>query len=626
MLNFGFAPILIAVLGLAIESDAGALNITTIYRDYLQNMIDAIDVSVAPCDNFFLHACGKMNFNVTTVGDKQSQEEYQRSQRIPPFLYNHQDYYEFFESQKSKFNTQPGVLVRDLYDLCKEANIEKVGPRRIWLYMINDIPVMENDRHLLRKWPFLQYQWETYERQLDLSWPLLAGEFAAHGFEIFFNIFFAENTIYITRNKDFLCPSLEKFQDSLKPLLRQRNPQIATITGNEMWHFCRQLKGEIPLSHETLEMTDFLLDETMSDFLQRYFARLNLTDEDIEGARKIVVNVHILSEMMAVLKATNPRIVYNYVVWHVYQQLMDMNDCFSLADEFQYLLQAEYWQWSAFEDHFRREVAMATFLFHTTRFQRYYRNGVTSSSVERLFQNRSQRKDLNIERSIRSYAKELQNPEKFSSIYEVIESRNMIHKMKFYTNLVEIRRLSIRHSFYNSYVDQEDMNFFQEFINFCILVLYRPRLHYFATYDRKMWLDSKLLESSDALLTAMDCLDRQTLLHADDYGELYEALKIEQVTDIYNFYKSFVESVADYNFWLESENFAMAEDFIFEYFHLDSSRIMFYAVAQQLCQRNDALYSVVINRSFMNMPDFQRVFECSGIDPMNPLTKCLNDK
>ncbi|XP_061398625.1 uncharacterized protein LOC133334349 [Musca vetustissima] len=623
MLSFGVSFCLwVVLLRNTIETSASAANITIIYRDYLQNMVEAIDISTDPCDNFFLHACGKMDFNVTTEKDNGSEENNQR-QHIPPFLYNHQDYYEFFEGHKSKFSTKAGILVRDLYDLCKEAHVDKVSPRRIWLYMINDIPLLETDRSLLRKWPFLQYQWETYDRQLDLNWPLLAAEFAAHGFEIFFNIFFAENTIYITRNKDFLCPSLDEFEHSLMPLLRQRNAQIATIIGTELWHFCRQLKGEIPLSQETLEMTDFLLDQTMSDFLQRYFARLNLTGEDIEQARKIVVNVHILSEMMAILKATNPRIVYNYVVWHVYQQLLAMNDCFSLTDEFQYLLQAEYWQWSAFEDHFRREVAIATFLFHTTRFQRYYRNGITSSSVDRLLQNRSQRKDLNIERSIRNYAKELQKEEKYSAIYDTMDLANKSHKPKFYTNLLEIRRLTIRHSFYNSYVDLEDMNFFQEFINFCILLLFRPRLHYFATYDREMWKNSKLLHSSDGLLTAMDCLDRQSLLHVDDYGKLFEGLKAEHVTDIYNFYTSFMESMADYNFWLESENFAMAEDFIFEYFHLDSSRIMYYAVAQQLCQRNDDLYSIVINRSFMNMQEFQRVFECADDDPMNPLTKCL---
>ncbi|XP_073819860.1 neprilysin-like 9 [Musca autumnalis] len=619
---FNFIVLLFCVIVLLLKPYASAVNITTIYRDYLQNVVDAIDESVGPCDNFFLHACSKMNLNVTDERDKES-EENNHQQRIHPFLYNHQDYYEFFESYKSKFQTKPGIVVRDLYELCKEAHIGKVSPRRVWLYMINDIPLLEKDRNLLRKWPFLQYQWESYERQLNLNWPLLAAEFAAHGFEIFFNIFFAENTIYITRNKDFLCPSLENFQDSLLPLLRLRNPQIATIIGTEIWQFCRQLKGEIPLSNENLEVTDFLLDETMSDFLQCYFARLNLTDKDIEEARKIVVNVHILSEMMAVLKATNPRIVYNYVVWHVYQQLMEMNDCFTLTDEFQYLLQFEYWQWSPFEGHFRREVAMATFLFHTTRFQRHYRNGITSSSVERLFQRRSQRKDLNIERSIRNYAKELQTPEKFSSIYEI---GDITSKTKFYSHLLELRRLTIRHTFYNSYVDLEDMNFFQEFINFSILLLFRPRMHYFATYDRKMWLDSKLLQNSDGLLTAMDCLDRQSLLHADDYGELYETLKMDQVTDVFNFYTAFVESIADYNFWLESENFAMAEDIILEYFHLDSVRIMYYVVAQQLCLRNDALYSTVINRSFMNMPEFQRVFECTEDDPMNPLPKCLAEK
>uniref|UniRef100_A0A1I8Q208 Peptidase M13 N-terminal domain-containing protein n=1 Tax=Stomoxys calcitrans TaxID=35570 RepID=A0A1I8Q208_STOCA len=608
----------VSVLSISMQIEGTEVNITNIYRDYLQNLRDAVDENILPCENFFQHACGNVKVNSSASDDSGKQQH-----RAPPFLYNHQDFYEFFEAHKGRFITEPGLLVRDLYDLCKESQSEKNDPRRVWWHMISDIPFLKHDRDLLRKWPFLQYQWDTYEAQLDLNWPILAAEFSAHGYEIFFNIFFAENTIYITPNKDFLCPELKEFQNSLLPLLRQRNPQIANIIGNEMWQFCRQLRGEIPLSQETVEVTDFLLDETMSDFLQRYFPRLNLTDVDIEQARKIVVNVQILGELMTVLKSTNPRVVYNYILWHIYHQLSAMDDCFELTDEFRQLLQSEYWQWNVFDNHFRRDVALASYLFHTTRFQRQYRRGITSTSVDRMFQKRSRRKDLNIEKSIRNYAKDYLNPDRFSAIYQSEEFAS--EKRTFYSNLLEMKRLSLRYSFQNTYVDEGDMHFFQEFINFCILILHRPRLHYFASSDRKMWQTSGLLRSSDGLFTSIDCLERQTMLNADDYGDLFTILDMAQVNELYDFHTAFLESSADYKFWLESENFAMAEDFILEYFDLDSSRIMFYAVAQQLCNRNDDIYSYIINRSFMNTEDFQDAFQCANIDAMNPMTKCMNN-
>ncbi|XP_075147016.1 neprilysin-like 9 [Haematobia irritans] len=615
--------VFIFLILLGVITEGTEVNITNIYRDYLKTMMDFMDGGVSPCEDFFAHACGKSVAESTTKGKDEPVED-KKQQGTTPFLYNHQDFYEFFEAHKGKFLTQPGILVRNVYELCKEAHIEQNDPRRVWWHMIRDVPFLYNDRGLLRKWPFLQYQWEIYEPQLELSWPILAAEFAAHGYEIFFSIFFADNTIYITPKNDFLCPDLDDLQNSLLPLMRQRNPQIANIVGSELWQFCRQLRGEIPLSQETIEVTDFLLDETMSDYLQRFFPRLNLTDEDIEQARKIVVNVQILGDMMTVLKSTNARIVYNYIVWHIYKQFLDLDDCFQLTDEFRQLLQAEYWQWNVFDNHFRRDVAIASYLFHTTRFQRHYRKSITSSSVERMFQKRSRRKNLNIEKSIRQYAKTFLNPDNFTAIYQSDEF--LSEEKTFFASLLEMKRLSLRYSFYNSYVDDEkDMHFFQEFINFCILILYRPRLHYFASYDQKMWKESTLLYNADAYITSMDCLERQTMMNNDDYGELFAPLDMAQVEELFDFHKSFLESLADYKFWLESENFAMAEDFILEYFHMDYARVMFYAVAQQMCNRNDHLYSWLINRSFMNTEKFQDAFECSSMDPMNPTMKCMTE-
>ncbi|XP_065367806.1 uncharacterized protein Nepl9 [Calliphora vicina] len=607
--------------------NGSAQNFTFIYRDYLRNMVVIMDRNVEPCEDFFRHACGNFEHfqNGEISPDKESEEpgDFSESDRdVVPFLYNKQDYYTFFETHKQNFGTIPGILVRNVYDLCKYSQKDEKGKRKIWRRMIHDIPFLRHDHDLLRKWPFLQYQWEMYGQQLDLSWPILAAEFSAHGLNTFFNVFFAENTIYVTPNDELYCPDLNEFKMSILPLLRKRNAQIADIIGGELWLLCRQLKGEVAISGELDNVTNLLVDDTMSEYFQRLFIRLNFTELEIENARKILVYIDKLNETMALLHYTNPRIVYNFILWQGYQQIQNTDDCFSLTQEFDSLLQVEYWNWYAFDQHFSRNVAMALYLFHTTRFQKHYRQFVTSTSWERLFQHRSQRKDLNIERTIKNYTKQYLDIEKYTSAFKSELFSN--EKPTFYSHLLELRRLKLRSTFLNPHEDSdtEDLNFFKEFINFSILLLYRPRLHYFASYAREMWLNSKVLENSDGFYAALDCLMHQTALNMED-SDLYDDLSMDQVKDIFNFYTAFIEALADYKFWLESENFAIAEDFILEYFKLDSLRVVFYAVAQQFCGRNDAAYSTLINRSYMNMPQFQTAFKCESIDEMNPITKCM---
>ncbi|XP_023302857.2 uncharacterized protein LOC111684870 [Lucilia cuprina] len=604
--------------------NASAQNFTYIYRNYLRNMINIVDHNEEACENFFQHACGNFeNFQKGIISENQSEERqdiWESDQDIEPFLYNKQDYYSFFETHKKYFNTLPGILVRNLYNLCKKSQNNPNEKRKMWLRMINDISFLKHDHDLLRKWPFLEYQWQKYRQQLDLNWPALAAEFSAHGMNTFFKIYFAEKAIYVTPNDDLQCLDYNDFKQSLLPLLGRRKDQIADIIGGELWLLCRQLKGEVAISGEIDDISNLLLDETMSEFFQRLFPRLNFTELDIENARKIMISTDKLSEIMSLLRYTNPRIIYNFILWQSYQQIAIIEDCFPLAEEFDSLLQVEYWNWYAFNMHFRREVAMASYLFHTTRFQKHYRETIMSSSVERLFQHRSERKDLNIERSIKKYVKQYLNMETYTTIYKSEFFTN--EKPAFYSYLLELRRLKLRFEFLNPYKDTDDLQFFQEFINFSILLVYRPRLHYFASYDREMWQNSKLLENSDGFYSAIDCLSHQTSLNAEDF-DIYQELSMDQINDIFNFYSVFIQSLADYKFWLESENFAIAEDFILEYFKLDSMRVMFYAVAQLFCGRNDATYSALINRSYMNMPEFQEAFQCKSINAMNPITKCM---
>ena len=612
---------------LNLNANARTQNFTYIYRDYLRNMINMMDSKLQPCDDFFQHACGNFNQFHHHLGsvteDTTERNQIITDHDIVPFLYNNQDRYMFFKTHKKYFGTIPGRLVRNVYDLCKGTLKPNNSKRKLWLKMIKEVPFLKHDYNILSKWPFLEYQWEKYEEQLNLIWPVLAAELSAHGLNTFIKVFFAENTIYVEPNENLSCLESENdVRTSILPLLRQRNAQIADIIGSEIWILCRQLKGEISFSGEITNSTNFLANNAIMDkFFQHLFPRLNIVEPEVEYARKVFIHIDELAEIISLLGLTNPRVVYNFIIWQAYQQITSIDDCFNLIHEFDTLLEVEYWNWHAFNQHFRREVALALYLFHTTRFQKHYRNFITSTSVERLFQNRSERKDLNIERIIKNYAKQYLNRETYSDVYEsALFSRE---PSTFYSLLFEFRRLKLRYTFLHPTADHlEEPNFFKEFINFSILLLYRPRLHYFATYDRHFWENSKILQSSDGFYAAEDCLERQTTLNSDD-SKLYENLTENQVDEIFNFYTAFTEARSDYRFWLESENFAIAEDFILEYFKLNSTRVLFYAVAQQYCSRNDFLYKHLINRSYMNMPDFQTAFNCQPIDEMNPVTKCM---
>ncbi|KAL9895186.1 neprilysin-like 9 [Glossina fuscipes fuscipes] len=613
-------------------TDGYSRNFTFIYRNYLQHMLDTIDNEVKPCENFFEHACGNFGKGTQTLNNFEDFEELSQLieyEEIPPFLYNRQDRFKFFVNNRHEFRTKTGIILNDLYDLCKTA--ENLNQRHLWYRLLNEIPFLASDRGGLMKWPFLRFQWLEFRSELNLDWILLAAEFAAHGFNSFLEVFFVENTVFVGPNENINCPNLEEIANDLKPLLyRERHIQIAYIIANELRTFCRQLNGEISSSMEidTIETdTELFKQQILDKYFQRYFLSMNFSDINLENSRKVTIRLRRLNEIFLILQATDDRIIYNFILWHMMRQL-HITDCFNLIENFEDLLIAEYWNWHIFEPQINRDVALAMYLFHTTRFQKYRRKILLSNQWDRFLSTKLERKDFNIERSIKYYARDYLNPDNISTIYESFGTRTFT----FYSLLLRIKCLHMRSSFFKPYMDAEDVNnshyFLKEFLHFSILILYRPLIHYYATMAYDMWLQSSLLYQTDTFYIVYDCLQRQRALqlYANENDEkLYEIVFEEQVKDIYKFYASFIAILDDYRFWLEGENFSITEDFILEYFNLDSSRIMFYAVAQQYCNRNDHLFNRIINRSFMNMPEFHEAFNCSDDAAMNPQFKCMTN-
>ncbi|XP_053969794.1 uncharacterized protein LOC128871767 [Anastrepha ludens] len=609
--------------------------VSRLYRRQLTDMLNILDGDMDPCEDFFTHACG--DYAKAMRGELRSSEEANvdsntASNTVSPFLYNYEDRMNFFESRRTNFTTSSGQLLGALYASCKKRNR---SPLTQWHRMLREISLLAENVRLYLEWPLLRHEWEDLEAQhFYLDWMPLAADLAAHGVLNFLHIFFAEGTIFIApvSTQDIRCESLYEWQVQLLPFRRKRSKQALQVIASDLHTFCRELIGKLPLDPE-LHAENYTRNESQEDafhlfsynvlgkYLQMLFERLQFSHREVTEARVILIEEARLRDIVALIRSTHPSVLFNFVLWQVYATLR-YEDCFLLTEEFEELLLSEYWNWDVFNEHFTRKVALATYLYHTTRFQERRRAVLLGEQWDRFLYVKLQRSDFNLPRLLASYAKTSLDPANLTVIYEA----DKLVEGDFYGNLLALRRLQLRNTFYTAFIDPEDYNhpiyFLRHFLHFTILTMQRPLFHYFATLGFDLWHKPDLLYSSDGYYTALDCLEHQSLLNFDDTTML-QVLDESQVSETFRFYRAFIESLKDYEFWLEGESFAFAEQYALEYFGLTSKRILFYAVAQLHCGRNDVWYGLLINRSFMNMPQFEAAFECDAEVHMNPQVKCM---
>ncbi|EDV99298.1 uncharacterized protein LOC6566584 [Drosophila grimshawi] len=611
------------------DSETGQF-FTRLYKRNLRQMMELRNASAEPCADFYAHACG----NFSQLAKAEDQDE-----ALPPFLYNMQDRMQFFQTQHGNFETLPGKLLAQLYSECKmRSRSQHVGSLHQisathWERMLEQLPFLTVHEEVLSSWPFLRHQWQRRQLDEQLNWIQLAAQLAAHGLPTLLHIYFAEQTIYLAPMQELPCPSLRGFKLSMSEVLTDRHPQVAHIVAHEMRVLCRGMRGELPLTNSLTRRNQstpspgqeqLQLDDNTMDYLQNFFGLLNFTERQLAGARKLPLNVERITQAWQVLRQTEPRIVYNYVMWQARQHL-EYEDCYQLATEFERLLHAEYWQWHVLAPQLRRDVAMAMYQLHTTRFQQRRRTTLNRRDWYGLLLPGSvEHPELQVARLLQAHAQHYLNITELTMQYNQVQFR----PGSFYGNLLQLRRVQLRHSFESPYVDEDDVNqsayFLRKFLHFVLLSLHRPMYHYYATEGLQLWHQSRLLQDTDGYYTALDCLERQTQqLYDAEVAPIYRPLSSHEVANVFHFYRSFQASLRDYKFWLHGERFVFAEQFVLQYFGLDEHRVLFYAVAQQLCNRQDEILAAQINRGYMNLPEFQAAFKCDPDAFMNPPAKCM---
>lgn len=230
-------------------------------------------------------------------------------------------------------------------------------------------------------------------------------------------------------------------------------------------------------------------------------------------------------------------------------------------------------------------------------------------------------KDFNIQRSIHSHANNFYSDEDYAGV--------KVSWNKFYRNIFDMKKRSLRNSFFKERIDDEDVNhgnyFFRLFINYTLMIQQRPMFFFYTNQAYQMWYSSEVLYNRDNQYSAIECLKRQEQVNSEEWLSPESTETEEILSEVYKQNRAFKEVFRDYHFWLNWQMFNFVEEVILKKFiFLNTKTIMFYSFALNYCgsTSDEKKFETIVNRNFMNSHIFADAFNCWDDTPMNQLSVC----
>ncbi|GFQ89938.1 neprilysin-1 [Trichonephila clavata] len=264
-------------------------------------MLDKMDPTVQPCENFYQFACGNYLSRNTVPDDHYLKSTIQTMQ---------DDMYvtlkKLVEQPISPNDTDAILKVKRLYTSCMNTSSIEDGSVKVLLELLTDYGIGE--------WPILNHKWN--KSKVDLEWRLAM--LHVHQVQPFFHTFVApddrNSSVYLLHVYSGSGVSGEKDIESLLEF----EVEFANISQEDPFDSLNEtssMDDEYVFNRVNISMLEEMIPEVKWGILLGYiFDYIGLSSEKMD--LNIVLHCEkYLRQMVVLLNRTSPRTVANYLTW-----------------------------------------------------------------------------------------------------------------------------------------------------------------------------------------------------------------------------------------------------------------------------------------------------------------------